>query len=105
MLRVIGCVLTSVCLYGTELDSSKSDLGVRLTLLLDTGSVIADRHEPRVPGLEYGPILCPISFHELVQLKRTQKRSIGFAGDNCNGTAKHARDYTSLLGHGDLYTR
>jgi hypothetical protein len=61
VLRVIGCVLTSVCLYGTELDSSKSDLGVRLTLLRDTGSMIADRHEPRVPGLEYGPILCPMS--------------------------------------------
>src|SRR5277367_3491646 len=29
----------------------------------------------------------------------------GFAGDNCNGGAKLARDSTSLLGQGDLYTR
>jgi hypothetical protein len=33
----MGRVSTSVCLCGTELDSDKSDSGVRLTLLWDTG--------------------------------------------------------------------
>jgi hypothetical protein len=47
----MGGASTSVCLCGTELDSGKSDTGVRLTLLRDTGVWLQIGTNPTYLGL------------------------------------------------------